>query len=111
MDDGGIVVTVEQDCEKLLKFFRVVADQLAVHFLHQPVDCICFYLFLLYFLQDGFHVSGRDGDMHDVERVIMELRIIVALFFRTHVDNGPYAHVLQFPARAERNTVNLCGTI
>ena len=41
----------------------------------------------------------------------MKLWIVMAFFFRTQIDDSPYAHVFQFPAGAEWNAVNLCGTV
>ena len=67
MDDDGIIVLVQQNIENLAVFFGVVADELAVHPLHHPVDGIALDGPLLHAFQDMLHVTGGDGDVHHLE--------------------------------------------
>ena len=67
MDNDGIIVLVQQNIENPAVFFGVVADELAVHLLHDSVDSIALDFLFLYTFQDILHVAGRNGDMDHFE--------------------------------------------
>lgn len=67
MDNDGIIVLVQQNIENPAVFLGVVADELAVHLLHDSVDSIALDFLFLYTFQDILHVAGRNGDMDHFE--------------------------------------------
>ncbi len=67
MDNDGIIVLVQQNIENPAVFFGVVADELAVHLLHDSVDSVALDFLFLHTFQDILHVAGRNGDMDHFE--------------------------------------------
>ena len=62
-----IIVLVQQNIENPAVFFGVVADELAVHLLHDSVDSVALDFLFLHTFQDILHVAGRNGDMDHFE--------------------------------------------
>ena len=99
MDYDGIIFIVQQNIENLAVFFGVVADELAVHPLHHPVDGIALDGPLLHAFQDMLHVTGGNGDVHHLEFLLqgaLSARFIECVL----VDDSHYAYAFELFARA-----------